>query len=239
VLAQIRLTQPNAEVPDQGNNGFSSGGSLADMMRYSTLAVEDTSNDPGGANRKICFVTYLGEGDAARAVNGTGSSVTGGSAGNAHYMNYNGVTGFAGVAASFTNVSTNGTTTITLTGADTTAGLVAGQAIKGTNIPVDATIASITDATHLVMSAAATGSSSTGTASTGNLLPNNIRNGAYTFWGYEHILYKSSLTGDALTVAQKIRDQIKNVDFFASGLADNAAMRVLRTTDGGTVLNNY
>jgi len=61
-----------------GNGGESSGGTLADDMRYTTSAL-------GGF-----YVTYLSTGDAARALTGVGAS--GGGTGNAKELTYNGVT---------------------------------------------------------------------------------------------------------------------------------------------------
>lgn len=227
-----------------GNNGDSSGGSLADKMRYTTTSVTDNSGASGYGPGPICFVTYLGESDADRAVNGTSSGVTGTNAGNAHYLTYNGIAGFGGVRATPTISTTSGSSSITLT-SGTTSGMVVGQAIKGTNIPNDSVIASIVDSTHLTI-AGPTGTSATATATgTGitatvtNLLPNNIRNGAYTFWGYEHIQWGSGVTGSKLTAANALKTQIKNVDYFASGLADDTNMRVQRTADGGTISGKY
>ncbi|MDB6152470.1 MAG: hypothetical protein JWL90_923 [Chthoniobacteraceae bacterium] len=243
VVGQIRATL--ADVPNgvgAGDNGFASGGTLADMMRYTTTSVEDTTNDPkpDGTNRKIAFVSYLGEGDADRAVNGTGSAVTGAGSGNARYLTYNGVSGFAGVRATPTVSTTTASTTLTLT-TGTTAGLVAGQAIKGNGIPNDNTIASIVDATHLTLTIAATATASGVTATITNLLPANIRSGAYSFWGYEHILWTASINSDAtkLGIANLIKNQITNTDYFNSGIANDSSMRVKRTSDGGTIIGKY
>lgn len=242
-VGKIKLTAANpTEGVVEGDNGFTSGGNLADLLRYSTPAVEDTVNNPGGT-QKICFVGYLGESDAGRAVNGTGSAVTGTNAGNARYLSYNGVSAFGGVATSFANATvTSGSATVTTTGS--TAGLIVGQAVRGSGsnsgfIPANATIASITNGTTFTISPAPTGTGTVETVSVTNLLPTPIRNGAYTFWGYEHIMWRTGLVGDGLSVAQKLRTQIKDVDYFASGLADDAAMRVSRQTDGGTVTQKY
>ncbi|MHA3772470.1 hypothetical protein ACXR0O_13125 [Verrucomicrobiota bacterium sgz303538] len=241
-VTEIRLTLANpTENVDVGDNGYASGGNLADILRYSTPSVKDTNT--GETNKKICFVGYLGETDAARAVYGTGSAVTGTNAGNARYLSYNGVSAFGGVAATFTNASVaNGSTTVTTTGS--TAGLIVGQAVRGTGtnggfIPSNATIASITNGTTFTISSPATGTGTVATVSVSTLLPEAIRNGAYTFWGYEHIMWRQGLTGDGLSVADKIRTQIKNTDYSASGLANDAAMRVSRLTDGGTVTQQY
>ncbi len=58
-------------------------------------------------------------------------------------------------------VGTSGSKALTVT---SSTGLVAGMAITGTGIPANATIASVVDATHITLSAAATGAISSGTA---------------------------------------------------------------------------
>jgi hypothetical protein len=314
-ITQINLTP--ADVPNSvvaGDNGFSSGGTLADQMRYSSPAVEDQNNNPGGS-AKVCFVTYLGENDAYRAVAGSGSSVFGTNAGNARYLSYNGVSGFGGkfypditTSPTLTFSTTNGSNVITgtdttglivgqtitgtgipasttissivvntsvtisnnatITGTATnvlgtlttnlkgnitngsavvttitpnTTGLVAGQAIKGTGIPVDTTILSVDSASQITLSANATATTTALTLNSTNLLPNNVRNGFYTFWSYERILWGNAVTSsaDKLNVANKVKTQITTVDFFASGLANNAAMKVSRGADGGTISQQY
>ena len=231
-----------ADVPNSviaGDNGFVSGGNLADQMRYTTTSITETNNGFGPI--KACFITYLGESDANRAVTGSGSSVTGTNSGNAKYLTYNGVNGFGGIATTFTGATVDGANHVTVS---STTGLVVGQAVKNsTQIPVDAYITSIDSATQFTI-ATPTGATTTAGASvsvtTSNLLPNAIRNGAYTFWGYEHLMYKTGgLSANETTVANKIRDQIKNVDYFASGLANNANMLVSRASDGGTVSPLY
>jgi len=73
-----------------------------------------------------------------------------------------------------------------------------------------------------------------------------IQEGAYTFWGYEHLLYRSSLT-DTVTL-QTIDDilaQIQAGDALASGLPYDdgsgttaGTLRVGRTNDGGSIYSN-
>jgi len=65
---------------------------------------------------------------------------------------------------------------------------------------------------------------------------NAVASGQYTFWGYEHLMYRSSLAGDSKTVADLLRDRLKNFDAAAPLLG---AMRSSRPTDGGLVTNNY
>jgi hypothetical protein len=234
-ITRINLTNADAATGvSVGDNGYSSGGTLADQLRLSSSTVEDLNNNPG-SSQNICFISYLGESDADRAVNGTSSTVTGANAGSARYLSFNGVSAFGGIRSTPTVTTTSGSNILTLT-SGTTTGLVVGQAIRGTGIPADSTIASITSASTLTISANATASGNV-TATTTNLLPGAIRNGSYTFWGYEHLMSKT-LTGDKLTVSNSLTTQIKNVDFFASGLPETS-MKVSRLTDGGTVTQKY
>jgi hypothetical protein len=119
----------------QGNGGFSSGGTLANVLKLPTTAAI------GGF-----YVSYLSVGDAATAIGG-----------GAKEMSYNGV----------------------LRGAD----------------------------------------------------PTNTRNGFYTFWGYEQLMYKAALAGAKRTTADQIADQIRTVD----SPVLLSTMRVSRTQDGGLI----
>lgn len=250
-ITDIELTQANAAVdaPTNGENGFTSGGNLADLARYTTASVTDQNGSYAG---KVCFVTYLGEGDANRAVNGTGSSVTGG---NAKYLSYNGATAFGGLAKSFAECTiTSGNAVVTFPAttvngtptAQSTTGLQAGQLIRSTNFPGDTVIVSVDSATQITVSSNATSSNGTtsgqpnGALSTSIINPASIWSGAYTFWGNEYIMWKTTLAGDAFTFAGKLKDQIKNTDYFQSGLSiSGTKMRVQRSADGGTVSQNY
>jgi len=61
-----------------------------------------------------------------------------------------------------------------------------------------------------------------------------VREGQYTFWSYEHLMYLSSLSGNALTVAQQLATRIHDVDATASGII-LSTMQVGRTVEGGAV----
>jgi len=63
---------------------------------------------------------------------------------------------------------------------------------------------------------------------------NAVAEGTYTFWAYEHLMYRSSLAGDQKTVADKIATQIKNTDASVSGIL-LPLMKVSRTVEGGVV----
>lgn len=62
-----------------------------------------------------------------------------------------------------------------------------------------------------------------------------LQEGLYTFWGYEHLMYRSTLAGTTKTVADTLANQIKTVD--ATVLL--SGMRVTRPTDGGLVTQNF
>lgn len=62
-----------------------------------------------------------------------------------------------------------------------------------------------------------------------------IQEGQYTFWSYEHILYKSSLAGLPRTFAEALRDQILTVD----GSPLLSTLHVVRGGDGGVVTADY
>ena len=74
----------------------------------------------------------------------------------------------------------------------------------------------------------------------------NIQEGAYTFWGYEHLLYRSSLTDTvALQTIDDVLAQLQAGDALAAGLPyDGGAgttagqLRVGRTNDGGAIYSN-
>jgi hypothetical protein len=65
----------------------------------------------------------------------------------------------------------------------------------------------------------------------------NVREGKYTFWGYEHLMYRSTLTGNAKTVADQLAAQIKNTDAAVSGVL-LSTMHVSRTTEGAVITHN-
>jgi hypothetical protein len=70
-----------------------------------------------------------------------------------------------------------------------------------------------------------------------------VRNNIYSFWGYEHFLYREGnfpvnqrLLGTALTVATNIQNQLYNLDASVSGITISA-MSCHRNSDGGLVLS--
>ena len=64
--------------------------------------------------------------------------------------------------------------------------------------------------------------------------PDAVRNGQYTFWGYEHLAFKTSAPDNVKAVAQSLATQIKVVDASTSGIL-LSTMNVSRGSDGGTV----
>jgi hypothetical protein len=61
-----------------------------------------------------------------------------------------------------------------------------------------------------------------------------VEDGSYTFWGYEHLDYLSSLSGDQLTVAQDIGSEILSATAIVSGV-EISSMTVHREYDGGPI----
>ncbi len=66
--------------------------------------------------------------------------------------------------------------------------------------------------------------------------PDLISEGAYTFWGYEHLYYRDSTPSDVATVADTLALRILNTDAPAPKFA---AMQVSRNTDGAVVIQKY
>jgi hypothetical protein len=66
----------------------------------------------------------------------------------------------------------------------------------------------------------------------------NVQNGLYTFWGYAHLLYRSSLADTSTTfqktVTNQIASQLATQDFSVSGIIPSA-MKVIRNSEGGPV----
>jgi len=65
-----------------------------------------------------------------------------------------------------------------------------------------------------------------------------VQEGQYTFWSYEHLIYKTSYTGTPKTFADTVANNIITTDAPISGLA-LSSMKVVRSNDGGLVTNNY
>lgn len=75
--------------------------------------------------------------------------------------------------------------------------------------------------------------------------PTAVEEGQYTFWGYEHLDYRSGYSGNGKTVADLLAAKILNVDaaVIPSGSVAPGillgSMRVQRFTDGGPISNSY
>ena len=65
----------------------------------------------------------------------------------------------------------------------------------------------------------------------------NVQQGRYTFWSYEHLMYRSTLAASSITVAQLIAQQILTTDATVSGILFGS-MAVSRTVEGGIVTHN-
>ena len=239
---QIDIYPATIPVPDAGNDGETSGGSVAKFMRYTTTNVNDLFN---GYTGPASFIGYMGEADSYNACWGLSNTLTGADQGNARYLKHNGVAGFGGQSKAPTTIGiTNGNAVVQLVAgaANDTSALVVGQIVFGTGINPGSTILSIdvpNNRITLDKNATATNAAQTGVR-IGSLLPAQIRNGAYTFWNYEYILWKTGTpgtnivgtVGDKFTVATAIRDRITTTDYAAGGLADDASMKVKRDGDG-------
>jgi hypothetical protein len=69
----------------------------------------------------------------------------------------------------------------------------------------------------------------------GSGLNNLINEGADTFWEYEHIYFRSGLTGTALTALNAVATQINSTDAAAAGLVQGN-LQVLRTNEFSPVI---
>lgn len=63
----------------------------------------------------------------------------------------------------------------------------------------------------------------------------NVESGSYTFWGYEHLLFLSTLSGTALSVAQQLETYVA-ANATVSGVAVSS-MKVHREGDGTAILS--
>lgn len=64
-----------------------------------------------------------------------------------------------------------------------------------------------------------------------------VQEGKYTFWSYEHLMYNSTFSGTAKTVANQIANEILTTDATVSGVLVGA-MNVSRTVEGGVIIHN-
>jgi hypothetical protein len=260
VVTDVAITpaDPAFGALNDGDNGYDSGGRLADILRgdYSNI-TDDTLGYAG----KACAITALGEGDAVNLVFGNQfgatSTVVGGNAGNGRFLTWSGVPGWGGhpftSSTGGTAPTVDGANHVILHGSDVTTGLIAGQFVKpnGTNIPAPAYIVSVDSSTQLTLGFWLTPSGLTGAGSTpttvlgtlsgaltiSTLLPEAVRNGNYSFWGYEYMLYKEADT-NSISMINSIAKQAATVDYFASGYHQKY-MRVNRTGAGKPIFNNY
>lgn len=223
-----------AGLSNAGDDGETSGGSLADILRLNSTSVTD--NFDGTGPQSIGIISYLGENDSYRAVFGIGGS-SGTGAGNARYLSYNGVSAFGGVASKPATVATTLNNPVVTLPAGGTAGIIAGQVITGTGIAPGSIVVSINAAANqLTLDKNATATGSATNAQIGALLPTVVRQGAYSFWNYEYISWKSAVvSGDKATFATALKNRILNFDYGFSGLADDASFQVFRDVDGGVI----
>jgi len=236
---QINLFPATLAVPILGNDGLASGGTLANYLRYNTTNISDQFN---GYTGPASFIGYIGEADSYAAVYGAPfSSLSGANQGNARYLSFNGVNGFGGVARRPITpnppVATAGSAVIQLNNVGDTTGLIVGQIVSGNRIAPGSVIVSINTAANTITvdkNALSTGTSTN--LQIGSLLPAALRNGSYSFWNFEYMLWKTSVvTGDKSTYAITLRNRVRDFDYGFSGLADDAAFTVTRGEDGGII----
>lgn len=158
----------NGIFADDGDNGYSSGGTLADVLsnQVSASAVNDV--DSGVS---FGLIGYLGTSDASRSIKAVnGNTLTDVS----RILSYNG--------ASLNPTYSTGTQAVTW---DYSA----------------------------------------------------VREGKYTFWSYEYLMYDSTLTAPATTAANLIAARILSTDATASGVLISS-MNCSRQVEGGVVTHN-
>ena len=64
-----------------------------------------------------------------------------------------------------------------------------------------------------------------------------VQEGQYTFWSYEHLMYRPSLAGTQKTVADQLAQQILTADATVAGILI-PTMHVSRSVEGGVVTHN-
>lgn len=67
----------------------------------------------------------------------------------------------------------------------------------------------------------------------------NVREGKYTFWLYEHVMYKSTFTGFKKTFADTLATRLRTVDGAVAGILLDSNFKVSRDKDGGLVTPTY
>lgn len=194
-----------------GHSGFSGGGQLVTAMN--TPGSNTTSANPGW------LVSYAGINDAQGALPGTAATATASISGGA-------VTGFT-----ITNGGTNygSGTFVTLSGGGGT-GATAVPVISGgvvTGITVTSGGSGYTSAPTVAIRGGATLKYNGYEYSA-----QNVREGKYTFWSYEILMYRPGYVNSA--IADQLADRIKTVDASISGIVLNT-MQVGRAVEGGPV----
>jgi hypothetical protein len=74
-----------------------------------------------------------------------------------------------------------------------------------------------------------------GTTGTDYNLVTALTEGKYTFWGYEHLYYRSGTGGVVQTTADTVANQLLTTD----AVVRLSSMHVSRTSDGGKITQNY
>ncbi len=231
--------------PDSGNGGQSSGGTLADQLR----TVTNGASDPFGLQAAFnysdqsCLVAYLGLSDADRAVNGTGSGISGGTNVGCRYLTYEGASCVGGAQKIYTIASQGaGVTTLTTATNPITDGVIVGQLMAGTGIAPGTTVTGLTASTITLSSVTTNvGTLTNNVVTATQFLPATTRSGQYSYWSYARIGYRT-LTPDQTAVKSALVARItsSSTDLGAvSGLPDDADTRVTRSEVGQPISLKY
>ncbi|MBX7207847.1 MAG: sulfatase-like hydrolase/transferase [Verrucomicrobiaceae bacterium] len=122
-----------------------------------TLSSVNLQYSTGAQTTSTVWRETFSSGSTTSGLAGANNAWTATAVRNAQDVKQRGSTGNNTAPITLTNVTTSGTTTVTCA---STAGLWPGMLISGTNMPTNATISSVTNATTFVVSSAATGSGS-------------------------------------------------------------------------------
>jgi hypothetical protein len=194
-----------------GHSGFDGGGQLVTAMN--TPGSNTTSANPG------YLVSYAGINDAQGALPGTAATAT------------SSITGDAVTAINVTNGGTNygGGTFVTITGGGGT-GATATPVITGGVV----TAINVTNGGSGYTSAPAVNIRGGAVLKYNGVdySTQNVREGKYTFWSYQILMYRPGYANAA--IANQLATRIKTVDATVSGIL-LSTMSVGRAVEGGPV----
>ncbi len=195
-----------------GHSGYSSGGNLVTAMNLP--GSNTTSANPG------YYVSYAGVSDAANINPGTvavATAVLSGGAVQSVTVDNGGTNYNASPVISFSGGGGSGAAATAVVNA---AGVITGITVtSGGSGYTSAPTVAIRSGAALKWNGY-------------DYTPSAVREGQYTFWSYEHLLYRSGYAQSA--IADQLAAQIKNTDASTSGILLNT-MNVGRPVEGGDV----